>query len=200
MLISVLLIFVLAVRQGRYTLTERTRTIMEVKEIQERSMLSAGLDILAEAASQNRAIFCDSLSSCNIETSNAGGGNVASPSMAGSSASPAPDGDHSYNNNESGHCETFSIFLTKCKNKSLKEVPAKTEECEKESPFTIPTSQSQKSNSLLFNANIDLPRQCWPQILSNLVSAMTNLTPLQTKSKEEIQAILTEGQVIIFRY
>ena len=192
-------ICVSAVRQGRYTLTERTRTIMEVKEIQERSMLSAGLDILAEAASQNRAIFCDSPSSCNSETSNVGGGNVASLGVAGSSASPAPDMDHSYNNNERGQCETLSIFLTKCKNKSLKEVPTKKEECEKESPFTIPTSQSQKSNSLLFNANIDLPRQCWPQILSNLVSAMTNLTPLQTKSKEEIQAILTEGQVIIFR-
>lgn len=185
-----------AVRQGRYTLTERTKTIMEVKEIQERSMLSAGLDILAEAASQNRALFCDSPASCNSETSNTGG-NSASPSVAVSSPSPADQ--LRMNNNQDGQFEPFSIFLDKCSDRTPKDIPTRFDKTLTPSIVTVHLSshskvQKSKCCSSLFNTKIDLPRQCWPQILSNLVSAMSNLTPLQTKSKEEIQTILNEGK------
>lgn len=187
-----------AVRQGRYTLTERTKTIMEVREIHERSMLSAGLDILAEAASQNRAaLICESPGSCNTEKNNNNHGadetSTAVSNIDASSTGPVTgDTDHSYiNSSEHGQCDSFENIVTSGGSNPQKDILTPTDG----KPFIgidfFGCGQRQKS---LFDAKIDLPRQCWPQVLSNLVSAMTNLTPLQAKSKEEIQAILQEGQ------
>ncbi|XP_063400842.1 nuclear receptor ROR-beta-like [Mytilus trossulus] len=185
-----------AVRQGRYTLTERTKTIMEVREIHERNMLSAGLDILAEAASQNRAaLISESPGSCNTEKNNNNQGtdetSTAVSNIDTSSTGPVTgDTDHSYINS-SGQCDSFENIVTSGGSNPQKDILTPTDG----KPFIgidfFGCGQRQKS---LFDAKIDLPRQCWPQVLSNLVSAMTNLTPLQAKSKEEIQAILEEGQ------
>ncbi|XP_076115363.1 nuclear receptor ROR-beta-like [Mytilus galloprovincialis] len=187
-----------AVRQGRYTLTERTKTIMEVREIHERNMLSAGLDILAEAASQNRAaLISESPGSCNTEKNNNNHGtdeaSTAVSNIDTSSTGPVTgDTDHSYiNSSERGQCDSFENIVTSGGSNPQKDILTPTDG----KPFIgidfFGCGQRQKS---LFDAKIDLPRQCWPQVLSNLVSAMTNLTPLQAKSKEEIQAILEEGQ------
>lgn len=180
-----------AVRQGRYTLTERTKTIMEVREIHERTMLSAGLDILAEAASQNSALHCESHNSeanNNIETE-----------VACQSIDPGNPGTSDVGRdrvNEKGSCDMFSNILASSSRNPQRDIPTPMAD-KKPCPEKIDYLGCGQRYRSLFNASIDMPRQCWPQILSNLVSAMTNLTPLQTKSKEEIQAILQEGQVCL---
>ena len=101
---------------------------MEVKEIQERSMLSAGLDILAEAASQNHAISCDSPACCSGAQNNEGTSvaGTSSPNVTdNNTCSPSSEDTSSVDPSQS---DSFAKIMTNNGGNPQKDIPTPSDE------------------------------------------------------------------------